>query len=65
HRDVDRPLTLDGIVLARDAFDEVCGKEEVNRRRMSVGESSGITTSLYAVSEDNFIMTLASVGFAP
>ena len=27
HRDIDRPLTLDGIALARDAFDEVFWKE--------------------------------------
>jgi hypothetical protein len=56
-------------------YDEVCGKEgstmrsagkrEANRRRMSVGESSVSTTSPYAVSEDNLIKTLASVGFAP
>jgi len=27
HRDVDRSMALDGIALARDAFDEVYGKE--------------------------------------
>jgi len=58
-------MALDGIALARDALDEVYGKREVSRRRMSVGESSGSTTSLYAVSEDKLIKTLASVGFAP